>query len=152
MALLMKESNDILSSVYRATPNLFHRFMPHMQPNNPHHLYNHHLMNINQSNLLPIHIPLKQEDDFSDEEEEAQQNLFSHNNQQNNTNSSPALSPSGNDSSIDQNCTPPSSSSSINSTVTSVSPLDFNSFVTTAASSTPVMSPLMMPTPKVSFV
>jgi len=28
MALLMKESNEILSSVYRATPNLFQRFMP----------------------------------------------------------------------------------------------------------------------------
>ena len=28
MALLMKESNEILSSVYRTTPNLFQHFMP----------------------------------------------------------------------------------------------------------------------------
>jgi hypothetical protein len=32
MALLMKESNEILSSVYRTTPTLFNRYMPSVAP------------------------------------------------------------------------------------------------------------------------
>ena len=148
MALLMKESNEILSIVYRATPNLFQRFMPHL----PSQMANQ------STGVLPIHIPMKYDDELSDDENQESPRINSHQiplnfkgqiNSQNN--SSPAFSPNSNELSIDQNCTPPSSSSSTNSTITSVSPLDFNSFVTAAASSTPVMSPLMMPAAKYPY-
>ena len=147
----MKESNEILSSVYRATPNLFQRFMPQVQA---------HMQSA--PNSLPIHFPMKHEtnedeDDDEDEQMSHHHHHLSHqhfnlNQQHQGTVTPPSLSPHTNELSIDQNCTPPSStSSSTNSTITSVSPLDFNSFVAAAASSTPVMSPLMMPTPKVIY-
>ena len=139
MALLMKESNEILSSVYRATPNLFHRFMPQLQAmHNP------------MANILPLHIPGREEEINSEDEDQESPpiNHHHHNNHHNHHHnhsysrgrmvqgtSSPALSPNTAELSIDQNCTPPSSSSSTNSTVTSVSPLDFNSFVTAATAS-----------------
>lgn len=148
MALLMKESNDILSSVYRATPNLFNRFMPNMQGM---HMHN----NASPTGILPIHIPNQDEENISDDENQQESPIMANHMMFNNQNqvvsaqnSPPALSPNTNELSIDQNCTPPSSSSSTN---TSVSPLDFNSFVTAATSSTPVMSPLMVPTPKVNY-
>jgi hypothetical protein len=146
MALLMKESNEILSSVYRATPNLFQRFMPQVggMPQLPN---------------LQLQVPLLQ----THLQQQSQQQNSPPNLRQHQSHSSliqppsatvtpPALSPAQTtELSIDQNCTPPSSSSSSNSTANSVSPLDFNSFVAAAAASTPVMSPLMMPTPKVLY-
>ncbi len=175
MALLMKESNEILSSVYRATPNLFQRFMPQVQAH------------MQAAAMPPLHFPLAKHDPMNDEDrgvddedddddqslmqQQQQQQLhhshhhslihqqiaqhhLHHLNQQQLMGSvtPPTLSPHANELSIDQNCTPPSSSSSTNSTITSVSPLDFNSFVAAATASTPVMSPLMMPTPKVSYL
>ena len=141
----MKESNEILSNVYRATPTLFQRFMPSMQP------------------PLPLQVPLLQTHLTPQHCADSQQNspimhqMPNLNGQSNSISikleSAPItptnLSSPVNELSIDQNCTPPSSSS--NSTANSVSPLDFNTFVAAAAASTPVVSPLMMPTPKVNF-
>ena len=128
----MKESNEILSSVYRATPTLFQRFMPQIPQ---------------LAGQLPLQMPLLQTQSPAQlsPTQLAQHHLLQQQPPKTETPPTPS-----NELSIDQNCTPPSSTSSSNSTVTSVSPLDFNSFVA-AAASTPVMSPLMMPTPKYPY-
>lgn len=97
MAILMKESNDILSSVYRASPSLFQRFIP---PTGVH---------LPVANILQFQSPA-------------------------------SLSPAQSSTDLEQqNCTPPTSSSS--SSTNCSSPLDFNSILNAASSSTPVMSP-----------
>lgn len=54
MALLMKESSEILSSVYRASPALFQRFMPQMPPQlGAHHHQMPHLPPLSHPLIIP---------------------------------------------------------------------------------------------------